>query len=64
MDLPYLNQVIAHHMADIADSLPSEYRLTLVARYTGDKYKDVDIVVTDDKDPKSVTAAIMHLHKE
>jgi len=57
-DLEMLRLFVGEKLADIADGLPHEYRLTMVARHTGGI--DADIVVTDD-DLKSAASAIQAL---
>jgi len=50
LDLMVLQARIAQALEDLTDQLPqADYALTFVARYKGTKYKDADIVVTDDK---------------
>lgn len=46
LHLVLLKQELASRLADIAEVLPNEYRLTLIARHT--RLADAEIVVTDD----------------
>ena len=45
---------IEEHLARIAAFLGPEYKLTLVARYTGRQFSDVDILLTDDDPVKAL----------
>ena len=54
MTLDECRRFVGGHMAEIADVLPREYKLTLIARHT--TRQNADIVVTDD-DLELATAA-------
>lgn len=54
MTLEECRLFIAGHLVEIADGMPSEYKLTLIARNT--VHENADIVVTDD-DLQLATAA-------
>lgn len=49
--IPHLNQLLCNintHLEHIQKLLPPLYRLTLVARYVGSEYSNVDVVCTSD----------------
>ena len=50
--LERLRQVIGNHLADIAELLDSNYKLTFVARFP--KVHNKTIIVTDDEDAEAV----------
>lgn len=54
--LPRLKLEIERHLTRIADVLPDEYVLTLVARHT--TMEDADIILTRDDDLKKAVAAL------
>lgn len=48
MSTHQLHQAIEPYLERIEQLLPPDYKLTLVARYCGEKYGDADIVLTVD----------------
>jgi hypothetical protein len=53
-----LRRAIGNHLADIADLLPKEYKLTLVARHTTDSRSH--IIIGDDDAAGDVVKILEH----
>lgn len=51
-----LHMKISGQMVKIANMLTDDYKLTLIARCTSEKYQDADILVSDDDAEKAIAA--------